>query len=105
MGMDLELGSGLIANDGRCLGYLITHALKHAPLNARLRTGDPWQVVMVNHDPFAVISVDIHYWHFKYLKTHSSIASKQDGRPDAKSLDIANDGIAFLVARGGIEPG
>jgi hypothetical protein len=60
MGMGLKLRSGLIANDRSCFGNLVAYALKHPPLNPGCGAGNPRQIMVVNHNPLAVISVDIH---------------------------------------------
>ena len=38
----------------------IALALKHAPFYPRFGAGDPRQLMVIDHDPLAVIGVDIH---------------------------------------------
>jgi len=60
MKMRLELRTWLVSNYRSCLSYLISLALKHAPFYARFGAGDSRQLMVIDHDPLAVIGVDIH---------------------------------------------
>ena len=64
MGVDWKLGTRLVPDNGRGFGHFVTLTLEHAPFYARLGTGDPRQVVVVEYDPLRVISIDIHRSHF-----------------------------------------
>jgi hypothetical protein len=60
MMMRLELRTWLVSNDRSCLSQFIALALKHAPFYPRFGAGDPRQLMVINHDPLAVIGIDIH---------------------------------------------
>jgi hypothetical protein len=63
MAVDWKLGTWLVTDNGCGFGHFVTLTLEHAPFHARLGTGDPRQVVVVDYNPLVVISVDIHGSH------------------------------------------
>jgi hypothetical protein len=82
----------LIPNDGSGFGHFTALALQHAPLYTRFRAGDPRQVVVMNHDPDAVIGVDVHGWVIGYLKG-SKHNKPRRCRLENKTLASVNRGL------------
>jgi hypothetical protein len=52
--------------------------------------------MVINHDSLAVIRIDFHLLHFRFLKYFQSIASKLNVRLKEKTPAITDRGLLFL---------
>jgi hypothetical protein len=60
MGVRLKFRTWAITNNGRRFCKLVTQSFKHSAFYAQLGAGNPWHVMVIDHDSLAVIGVDIH---------------------------------------------
>ena len=60
MSVRLKFGTWVITNNACCFSNFVTHTFKHSALYTQFRAGNPWQVMVIDHDSLTVIGVDIH---------------------------------------------